>query len=93
MFLAYFYFDFSDIAKQDDEEDTSSSSSDSDFSDTEESQEMKRWRASHPRNKTKIHPELAALGIYANSIKPKGNWLTRGGYSSRRALRCSLLSG
>ena len=67
----------SDLVRQGDE-DGSSSSSDSDFSDSEEAQEMKKWRAGHPKNKTKIHPDLAALGIYANSIKPKGNWLTQG---------------
>ncbi|KAI0753417.1 PLC-like phosphodiesterase [Daedaleopsis nitida] len=67
----------SDLVKQGDEGGSSSSSSDSDFSDSEESQEMKKWRAAHPKNKTKIHPDLAALGVYANSIKPKGNWLSR----------------
>lgn len=68
----------SDVVKQGDEGSSGSSSSDSDFSDSEESQEMKKWRAAHPKNKTKIHPDLAALGVYANSIKPKGNWITRG---------------
>lgn len=69
-----------DVAKGKDDKDDSSSSSDSDFSDSEESQEMKKWRSLHPKNRTKIHPELSALGVYANSIKPKGGWLARGPY-------------
>ena len=55
----------------------SDSSSDSEFSDSEQAQNMKAFHQAHKGEKAKIHPQLAALGVYAQSIKPKGNWLTQ----------------
>jgi len=56
------------VAKTEDD----SSSSDSDLSDSEV-QKKKAAQKAH----AKIHPQLAALGIYAQSIKPKKNWLVQ----------------
>jgi phosphatidylinositol phospholipase C delta len=53
------------------EDDSSSSSSDSD------SERAKKAQETHKRKHEKIDPQLAALGIYAQSIKPKGNWLVQ----------------
>lgn len=58
------------IAKNADDSD--SSSSDLDLSNAEQAPKVK---AAHKSEFAKIHPQLAALGVYANSIKPKGNWL------------------
>ena len=61
--------------KEEDPDSRSSSSSDSDFSDSEQAQNMKAFHQAHKGESAKVHPQLAALGIYAQSIKPKGNWL------------------
>lgn len=61
------------------EEDSAASSSSDDDSDNSEVEEMKAFRKSHHNNKAKICDELANLGIYANSIKPKEGWLQKGG--------------
>lgn len=61
-----------------DNDDDDESSSDSDFSDNEGSKMFKEYRSTHKKNKTKINERLAALGIYANSIKPTGEWLLQG---------------
>ena len=57
------------------EDDSESSSSDSEFSDSEQAQGMKIFHSTHKRAPGKIHPQLAALGVYAHSIKAKGKWL------------------
>lgn len=57
-------------------EEESSDSDDSD-SDNSEVEEMKEFRKAHANHKAKISGELAQLGIYANSIKPKDGWLER----------------
>jgi phosphatidylinositol phospholipase C delta len=63
------------ISKKEDNSD--SSSSDSDFSDSEQAQDMKAFHEAHKGEIAKIHPQLAALGVYAQSIKPKENWLVQ----------------
>ena len=58
------------------EDDSDSSSSDLELSNTEQAP-MEAAQKAHKSEFAKIHPQLAALGIYAQSIKPKGNWLER----------------
>lgn len=42
------------------------------------------------RKKPKIVPELAALGVYAQSVKPKKDWLNQGTRNSLLSLPCPL---
>ena len=75
--IEYYPDEAKPIAKKEGEEDSSDSSSDSDFSDSEQAQNMKAFHQAHKGESAKVHPELAALGVYAQSIKPKGNWLVQ----------------
>ena len=63
------------VAKK--EDDSDSSCSDLELSNTEQAPNMKALQEAHKSELAKIHPQLAALGVYAQSIKPKGNWLTQ----------------
>jgi len=65
------------IPKKGDDLNSDSSSSDSDFSDSEQAQNMKAFHDAHKGESAKVHPQLAALGVYAQSIKPEGNWLVQ----------------
>ena len=76
--IEYYPDEANPVSKKAGNEDPSSdSSSDSDFSDSEQAQNMKAFHQAHKGEKAKIHPQLAALGVYAQSIKPKANWLTQ----------------
>jgi phosphatidylinositol phospholipase C delta len=81
MMIEYYPDTANPIPKKKEEEDpdsnSSSSSSDSDFSDSEQAQNMKAFHQTHKGESAKVHPQLAALGVYAQSIKPKGNWLVQ----------------
>ena len=77
MMIEYYPDDAKPIPKKVDDPDSSSSSSDSDFSDSEQAQKMKAFHQAHKGASAKVHPQLAALGIYAQSIKPQGNWLVQ----------------
>jgi phosphatidylinositol phospholipase C delta len=65
---------------------SSSSDSSSEYSDSEEAKalqsirERKKEQGGHRCDK--IGPELAALGIYGKSVKPKKNWLMESAYFS-----------
>jgi hypothetical protein len=59
-------------------QDDSDSSSSEEDSDNSEVKEMEEYRAAHKKDQKKIIESLESLGIYANSIKPKEGWLTRG---------------
>ena len=69
---------YTDRATPDDKkEDDSDSDSDLEFSNFEQAQDTKAFQAAHKSEYTKIHPQLAVLGVYAQSIKPEGNWLVQ----------------
>lgn len=57
--------------------DAESSASSSEYSESEEAQTLKELQARRMSSKEKktISPELAALGVYAQSWKPGRNWL------------------
>jgi phosphatidylinositol phospholipase C, delta len=76
MMIEYHLDNPAPVAKKEDEPD-SSSSLDSDFSDSEQARDMKAFHEAHKAEYKKVHPQLAALGVYAQSIEPKGNWLVQ----------------
>jgi len=78
--IVEYYLNTADVQTSEREEEGSSSGSESEseYSDSEEAQNLRVMRKDlSTQEKKKISPELAALGVYAHSIKPKRGWLHR----------------